>query len=139
MNAQPVIVHLPPYIYHRLKNQAQVMQHTVDEELTEMLINAWHDDPNLDDNLEYALAQLDLLNDDDLLYAAQSSLSHYQTAQMQTLLDKQQRQGLSESEGKIAQHFSDLFNRTMLIRAKALALLQERGHDIKSLLQPSYV
>lgn len=139
MNAQPITVHLPPYIYYRLKNQAHVMQHTFDEELTEILINAWHDDPNLDDNLEYALAQLDLLTDDDLLYAAQSSLSSEQTEQMQALLDKQQREGLSESEGKIAKHFSDLFNRTMLIRAKALALLQERGHDIESLLQPSHV
>lgn len=139
MNAQPVTVHLPPYVYLRLQKQAHARQHTVDEELTEMLVNAWHDDPTLEDNLEYALAQLDLLTDDDLLYAAKSSLSSEQTEQMQTLLDKQQREGLSESEWKVAQDFSNLFNRIMLIRAKALALLQERGHDIASLLQPSHV
>ena len=139
MNAQAVTVHLPPHVYHRLQTRAHIRQHSFDEELTETLINSWPDDPTLDEDLEYALAQLDLLNDEDLLHAAQSSLSKEQTKEMQVLLDKQQREGLSESEWKIAERFSDLFNRTMLIRAKALALLQERGTAIEPLLTPPHL
>ena len=52
---------------------------------------------------------------------------------MQVLLEKQQREGLTMLERARAESLSKYFNDIMLVRAKAAALLMERGHDISFL------
>jgi hypothetical protein len=53
---------------------------------------------------------------------------------MQELVEKQQSVGLSDSENQQAQLLSHLFNRMMLVRAKA-ALLKKRGYDVSPLIK----
>jgi hypothetical protein len=53
---------------------------------------------------------------------------------MQELLEKQQRDGLTTLESQQVQQLSHLFNRVMLLRAKAAALLKKRGDDISSII-----
>lgn len=137
MNAQPVTVYLPSPLYQRLQKRAHTMQHSVEEEINQVLVNHLNEESDVS-SLEATLVQLDLLSDNDLLAAAQSTLTLEQTEQMQAILNKQQNEGLTEAEWETARAFSELFNRTILIRAKALALLQERGHTIDPLLQPHH-
>lgn len=47
MNAQPVTVHLPGYILQRLQKQAHIMQHSIDDEIAEALLEYWSDDSAL--------------------------------------------------------------------------------------------
>lgn len=89
----------------------------------------------LSEDIAADLAQLDYLADDDLWLAAQTRLTSTETEQMQALLDKQQVEGLIDDEQQTAQQLSHRYNRTMLIRAKAAALLKERGYDISVLKQ----
>ncbi len=81
------------------------------------------------------LTQLEFLDDLDLWQAAQTQLTSAETAQMQTLLDKQQLEGLTHHEQTLAQTLSQRYQRTMLIRAKAAGLLHQRGLDISKLRQ----
>lgn len=43
MNAQSVTVHLPGDILQRLQKQANAMQHSIDEKITEALLEYWSD------------------------------------------------------------------------------------------------
>lgn len=81
------------------------------------------------------LTQLDYLSDDDLWQAARVQLSQAETDQMQALTLKQQQERLCPEEQKTAQSLTHRYRRTMLIRAKAAALLKKRGYDISSLKQ----
>lgn len=49
---------------------------------------------------------------------------------------KRQSVGLTLQEQREAEHLLHRYGQTMLVRAQAAALLQERGHDISS-LRPS--
>jgi hypothetical protein len=91
---------------------------------------------DLPDELANELAQLALLDDHELWQAAQTQLSAEEAAQMQRLVWKQQRDGLTRSEQKQAKSLLQRCNRTMLVRAKAAVLLKERGFDI-SVLHPA--
>jgi len=88
----------------------------------------------LADDIKQALVQLDMLTDNELWQAAQVTVSSEKTDSMQALVEKRQREGLTESESQQAQLLSHLFNRVMLVRAKAAALLKKRGYDISSLI-----
>jgi hypothetical protein len=88
----------------------------------------------LADDVKQALAQLDMLTDSELWQAAQITVSSEKTDAMQILVEKRQREGLTESENQQAQLLSHLFNRVMLVRAKATALLKKRGYDISTLI-----
>jgi hypothetical protein len=78
----------------------------------------------LADDIKQALVQIDLLTDNELWQAAQITISSEKTDAMQILVEKQQREGLTASKNQQAQLLSHLFNREMLVRAKAAALLK---------------
>ena len=84
------------------------------------------------------LAQLALLTDSELWQSAQAKLRDEENKQMQLLVWKQQRDGLTAGEQKQAEKLLERYNRTMLVRAQAAVLLKERGIDISS-LNPSLV
>jgi len=90
----------------------------------------------LSEDIANDLDQLAYLENDDLWLAAQAQLTVDEREQMQSLLDRrQQRDGLNNEEQEIAQQLSNRYNRTMLVRAKAAALLKERGYNISGLKQ----
>jgi len=105
------------------------MQRTVAEELVAVVID-YSQKEGLADDIEQELAQLDWLTEDELCQAAQITVSREKNESMQELVEKQQRDGLTEYESQQAQLLSHLFNRVMLVRAKATALLKKRGYDI---------
>jgi len=106
------------------------MQRSVAEQLVAVVIDY---SQTLDNDIEWELAQLELLTDQELRQAAQLSVSREQSDSMQELVEKQQREGLSVSESQQAQQLSHFFNRVMLIRAKAAFLLKKRGYDMMTI------
>ncbi len=132
INPKTITITLPDPIYSRVERQSQLMRRSIAEELVAVVTEYWQ---ALPDDIEQALAQLDLLTDSELWQAAQISVSSEKTEYMQELVEKQQRDGLTESENQQAQLLSHLFNRMMLVRAKAAALLKKRGYDISPLIK----
>lgn len=133
MTLQAITIQLPERVYNDVATRAYRMHRSIEDALTDIVIDAL---PTLDDlssELVDALEQLDLLSDRELWQAAQTQLGAEETEQMQTLVWKQQRDGLTKREQTKAEKLVQRYNRTMLVRAKAAVLLKTRGFDISSL------
>jgi hypothetical protein len=52
-----------------------------------------------------------------------------QRERLETLHDKQQREGLSTEEAREEQALLELYRETVLVRAQAAVLLKQRGYD----------
>jgi hypothetical protein len=80
------------------------------------------------------LAALPLLSDEALWRAARSRLSPEAAEELENLHFKRQREGRSRAEAQRARFLLRQYDRAMLIRAHAAALLKQRGHDVDVLL-----
>jgi hypothetical protein len=85
-------------------------------------------------DLAAAISPLSLLDDESLWRVARSSLSSEAAAQLEELHDKQQSQGLTDAEVQAVAMLVRDYERAMLIRAQAAAILKQRGHDVSRLL-----
>lgn len=139
MAFQRVTITLPKTIYQRVQQRSQQMQRTVAEEITAVVAASIPEEEKLPADIEAELAQLKLFTDQELWQAARLTAPSEQSKRMQTLLDKQQLEGLTEMEQQEASVLSHFFNRVMLVRAKTAVLLKERGYDISQILDPSFV
>lgn len=131
MALQPVTIHLPTALYRQIQQRANQMQRSVEDELVAVVTATLPAIDELPAELAADLAQLPLLTNDELKQAAQTTLSSDETGRMQTLLQKKQREGLTHQEEEEANRLAQLYDRTLLIRAQAAALLKERGIDLE--------
>ena len=132
--AQTVILELPDQLYQHLAGRAAQTRRTVADELLSTLIDALPEAAILPDDLAATLAALDLLGDDDLLRAAQSQLTLEAAAELEDLHLKQQREGLTALEMQDQATLTQQYERAMVVRARSIALLKERGRDVSDLL-----
>jgi len=135
MRVQTLTIGLPESVYRRVQMQSQYSQRTVAEEVVAVVINALPEDERIAPDIERDLATLEFFTDDELWQTAQAQVSQETSDQLQFLLDKQQREGLTQSEKTTAQSLAQYHDRVMLLRAKAAVLLKRRGFDITTLLQ----
>ena len=85
-------------------------------------------------DIDEMLQTLDAMSDSDLWQAAESRLSVKQSRRLESLHAKRQREGLTKVEREEARRLTEQYERGLLIRARAAALLQGRGHDVARLL-----
>jgi hypothetical protein len=85
-------------------------------------------------DLAEAIAPLSLLDDESLWRAARSALAPEKVALLEELHDKRRREGLTEAEAQTVAGLLKEYERAMLMRAEAAAILKQRGHDISQLL-----
>ena len=134
MNSQQVTITLPETIYQRVKRQSRLMQRSVADELVAVVTSSMPEQETLPPDIEEELSQLDLFTDEELWRAARLTAPANKAERMQLLVEKQQLEGLTDSEKQETAVLSHFFNRVMLVRAKAAVLLKKRGHDIAQLL-----
>ena len=133
MTVQSITLNLPSAVYQKLRRRAEATQRSIEAELLEVVVTAV---PTLDElpaDLNESVAQLRLLDDAALLRVARSTLLAETAQQLETLHIKQQREGLAPAEHLTAEALLAQYERHMLMRAEAVALLKQRGHDISSL------
>ena len=85
-------------------------------------------------DLAEAISPLALLDDEALWRAARSHLPAEASSQMEKLHLKRQREGLSEAEQQTLAGLVRQYERAMLVRAQAAALLKQRGYDVSELI-----
>lgn len=90
---------------------------------------------NLPEDLEEAVARLALLDDELLWRVARSGLGAQEAEKLEQLHFKRQREGLTAAEDQESAALLRQYERAMLVRAHAAALLHERGQDV-SVLAP---
>lgn len=134
MNSQQITITLPEPIYQRVKRRSQQMQRSIADELVAAVTSSLPEQETLPPDIEQELSELDLFTDEELWRAARMTAPADKTGRMQVLIEKQQLEGLTDSEKQETAVLSHFFNRVMLVRAKAAVLLKERGHDVDQLL-----
>jgi plasmid stability protein len=131
---EPITLNLPSSLYDRLKRRADNAHRTVEAELLEVVATAVPEEDQLSTELEAALAPLALLDDEALWRAARTRLSDEASDQLEALHFKRQRDGLTELEAQVVRSLVEQYERTMVVRATAAALLRQRGHEVTELL-----
>ncbi len=134
MTIQPVTLNLPGHLYNRLKRRAEQAHRTIEAELLEVVASAVPIGDELPADLSEAISPLALLDDEALWRAARNRLPAEAAAQTETLHLKRQREGLTEAEVQTLAGLVRQYERTMLVRAQAAALLKQRGYDVSELL-----
>ena len=86
--------------------------------------------------LEGEVAAMRLLGDQALWAAVYPSISQFEQERLAQLNEIAHERSLFQSEALEQQALFDAYNRSMLRRAQALALLKQRGHDITPALRP---
>src|SRR6266545_2589131 len=132
---QDITISLPDVLYQKLKARAEQTQRSVEAEALDALVASVPVVDELPADLEDSLAQLSLLDDEALWRAARTSFATDAARRLEELHLKRQREGLAEHEAQAAAALVQQYERVMLVRAQAAALLKQHGHDVSSLLR----
>ena len=134
---QTFSVHLPSQIYKRFQQLAQRKQRSVDDEIIAASENVLGTDElaQIPPEMMEELDQLAFLDNEHLWRVARQTVSEKKTTRIQTLIEKQEAEGLTSSEQQEVILLRQFANRIMLLRAEAAVLLKSRGLDISSLRQ----
>jgi plasmid stability protein len=131
---QSVTLNLPAALYDRLRRMAEEAHRSVEDELLDVVVAAVPEADELPADLAEAVAQLAVLDDAALMQAATAVMPPDAAEELEHLHSKRQREGLTEPEAQAAAALTRLYERTMLVRAEAAALLAERGRDVSGIL-----
>jgi predicted transcriptional regulator len=85
----------------------------------------------IDDDSTVALGTLASLDDEALWRVSQSQPTVEDGILLDALVDKRRRRGLSADDEKLLAELIDRHDRVMVLRAEAVALLKERGVDVR--------
>jgi hypothetical protein len=133
MADQQVTVRLPAALYQRIKRDAEKRRHSIEDELLDTVAASVTPEPLLPDDLKSAVEQLDLLDSGALQRAARRHMERADARRLETLHLKRQREGLDPDETREMGHLTSLYERIMVVRARAAQLLHQRGHDVSAL------
>jgi hypothetical protein len=130
MTLQAVILHLPEPVYQRAKHAADVLKRPIEDLIVDTLTSTL---PVLDDvpaEMASEIAAMAHLSDEALQGLATSTLRLERQTLLSELLDKQGRGELVEAEQRELAVLMAEYGRSMLRRAKAVALLVARGKPL---------
>jgi len=127
MSRSTVTVDLSPDVYIELLERARQHQRQVEEEASLALAVAVRTSSVLPEDLE---ATLDTLDDDTLRRVSYSQPSVDDGILFAALMEKRRRDGLNPLEERWLAELGERHDRVMVLRAKAVALLHERGVDV---------
>ena len=131
MTTQTLTLEIGDALYQRLLERASRVQRTVEAEALDLVAQGVLD--QIEPELEAAITELRFLDDSALWQAARIHMDPAGAAQLETLHTKRQREGLSAEEAELARVLAGMYERAMVIRAEAAALLYERGYDVSEL------
>lgn len=130
MTVQPITLHIPQVLYRQIKRRAERVQHSVEDELLQVVAMAVPDLEELPRDIAETLAQLAYLDDAALQRAASTIMPPDEIGLLEELTLKQQREGLTADERQQLERLLVRYERTMLVRAQAAVLLKRRGHEV---------
>ena len=127
---QTLTLKVPGPLYDRLKHRAQRSNRTVEDETIDLLVALMPTTDELPGDIAEAISHLSVLDDGSLWQAARAHLSPEDASRLEELHYKRQREGLDDAEARELPPLVRQYERFMLVRAQAAALLKQRGHDI---------
>jgi plasmid stability protein len=131
MSESIVTLTLPTAAYDELQQRAQQHHRHVEEEATLTLLAALSAGETLPPDTATALDALSLLDDEALERVSHSQPTVEDGILLDALVDKRRRQPLGPNEEQLLAELIDRHDRVMALRAEAIALLAQRGVDVK--------
>ncbi len=129
-NGQTVSVELPEPIFRRLRHIAEVTHRSVEDVLATTVDAALPQTPGVPPEVADDLAAMAVFSDAALWTAAETTLSPEQQRRLNQLTQEGETRLLTDAEAAELTQLIDAYDRAVLRRAKALALLAQRGFDI---------
>lgn len=129
-----VTVQLSEQLLKSVKQRAAKRRQPLNREVVELLESGLAQLDWWEIDIDEMLQPLDAMSDADLWQAAESRLSAKLGRRLESLHSKRQRDGLTKDEREEARRLTEQYERGLLIRARAAALLKTRGHDVSRLL-----
>jgi len=133
MTVQTVTLQLPYPLYRRASHAADILQSPIEETLIRTLDTALPPTEEVPAEIRAEVDALDTLSDDALWEVAQSILPTQQQERLDTLLDAQSMRSLTTDEATELEELRIKYGRILLRKARAYALLSERGHPLPNL------
>lgn len=133
MAARAVTLELPAPLYDHFSSRAELAHRSLEAELLDAVATVAADE-EISDEVAKALADLQLLNDEELWRTARNRLSDEVRSRHEALNLKQQREKLTPAEREELEGLVHQYDWTVLLRAEAARLLKRRGHDVSGLL-----
>jgi hypothetical protein len=130
MLEQTITVTLPDLLVHRLQRAAQLTYRTVDDVLASVVDTTLQAPPGLPPDLADEIAAMALFTDDALWSASESSLSPAQQHRLRQLTQSSKERRLTQAESAELDYLLEQYDIAVLRRAHALALLNQRGHQL---------
>lgn len=130
MSEQMIAVNLPESAYRRLQRAAGITHRSFDELLLDVVNVALSVPPELPEEITDDLAAMSVFNDDALWAASESSLSPAQQRRLRQLNQAGGARPLTPAEQDEQTALLELYDRSVLKRARALALLSLRGYAL---------
>ncbi len=129
-----VSISLPERLFQKLKRVADLTHRSVEEVAATSLEVALPADQNLPVELADELAAMRLFSDDALWAATTPSLTATEEQQLLDLNMTAGERDLSSEETAEQQRLIDAYQRSVIRRAQALAILAQRGHNISHIV-----
>jgi hypothetical protein len=121
---------MPVGLYERLKRRADEAHRSVEAEVLETVASAVPEEDSLSSDLEEIATRLALLDDDALWEIIQTHFPKEKSTRLADLHWKRQDTSLEQDEVQQAAQLAQELERFMFLRAQAMALLIQRGHEI---------
>jgi hypothetical protein len=128
--SQTLTITLPDSVFQKLTRVAELTYRTVDEIVASTVETTLVSEPDLPGDLAAELVAMQLFSDDGLWAATQPTLSTYEQHRLAQLSDFADERHLTKSEEAEQTDLLYAYDRSVLRRAQALALLKQRGHDL---------
>ena len=127
---QTVSVQLPEPIYRRLQRASELTYRSLDEILSSVLNLGLSLPPDLPPDVRSELEAMAMFSDAALWAASESALSPAQQRRLAQLNHAGGERPLTAAESAEQTHLLALYQRSLLRRAHALALLTYRGYNL---------
>ncbi len=130
INGRTVSIELPEPIFQRLQHIAEVTHRSVEDVLATTVDAALPQLPDIPADVANDLAAMAVYSDTALWSAAETKLSPEQQRRLSQLSEDGETRLLSDAEAEELGRLIDTYDRVVLRRAKALAILAQRGHNV---------
>jgi hypothetical protein len=130
MAAKMLTITLPETLYQRVQRAAELTALSVDEVLINTINATLVAPSDLPPDLTNELAAMHLMNETALWNAAEPSLSPTKQQRLHTLNHSAGERSLSQPEVSEQANLLNAYHYSVLRRAQALAILNQRGHPI---------
>lgn len=132
MSVQTVTVELPTALYNRLKRRAEQTQRPIEDEIIDAVAGALPADEDLPPELSRQAAALAAANDETLWRMLRGTFPRKKSARLESLNFQRQAGEWNDALAHEAEQLAIEMEQYMFLRAQAMSVLMQRGHDLST-------